>query len=323
MEKSKNNAGASTRAAFGWQTTTEDVLDGIDLSAKTALVTGATSGIGSETARALAAHKVSVIITARSTEKAVGVVEMIREKTGKNVIVEELELGSMASIRAFADRILARGARIDYLINNAGLAGLPFLEKTVDGFEMHFGVNHLGHFLMTNLIAPALANGGRVVSLSSAGHRRSPVVFDDINFENRPYTKSEAYGQSKSANILFAVGINARLASRGIEAFAVHPGGIRTELNRHMTEADLARFDSMDIKWKSMEQGAATSVFAATAPELAGKGGAYLGDCNVWPINDDDKDILNDGVKSWAIDEQEAERLWAISEEMVGQVFAY
>jgi len=170
---------------YGWQTTTEDVLDGIDLSGKTALVTGATSGIGSETARAFAAHGANVIITARSTEKAARVVEMIREQTGKTVIIEELELGSIASIRAFANRILTHEVKIDYLINNAGVASCPF-GKTVDGFEKQFGVNHLGHFMMTNLIAPALADGSRVVSLSSTGHRMSPVVFDDINYENRP-----------------------------------------------------------------------------------------------------------------------------------------
>lgn len=320
MKDLKNKEAVNTGTAFGWQTTTEDVLDGIDLSGKTALVTGATSGIGSETARAFAAHGANVIITARSAEKAAGVVEMIREQTGKTVVVEELELGSMASIRAFAERILAREVKIDYLINNAGVASCPF-GKTVDGFEMQFGVNHLGHFLMTNLIAPALADGGRVVVLSSTGHRMSPVVFDDINYENRPYDKHGAYGQSKTANALFAVGLNKRLSSRGIEVFSVQPGAIKTPLNRHMTKEDFAIFDSMDLQYKSLEQGAATSVFAATAQELAGKGGAFLNDCSIWPINDDD--AIFEGVRSWAIDPQEAERLWSVSEKMVGQTFAY
>lgn len=320
MKDIKEKGVENTSKLFGWQSTTEDVLKGINLSGKTVLVTGATSGIGSETARAFAAHGANVVITARNVEKAVSVVEMVRKNTGKTIEVEELELGSMASIRAFADRILARKVKIDYLINNAGVASCPF-GRTVDGFEMQFGVNHLGHFLMTNLIAPALADGGRVVVLSSTGHRLSPVVFDDINYENRPYEKHGAYGQSKTANALFVVGLNKRLSSRGIEAFSVHPGAIQTELNRHMTKEDLALFDSMDLQYKSLKQGAATSIFAATAPEFTGKGGAFLSDCSITPINDDEK--IFDGVRTWAIDPQEAERLWTISEEMVGQTFTY
>lgn len=320
MKDIKEKGVESTSRSFGWQSTTEDVLKGINLSGKTVVITGATSGIGSETARAFAAHGANVIITARSVEKAASVVEMVREKTDKTIEVEELELASMASIRAFADRILARKVKIDYLINNAGVASCPF-GKTDDGFEMQFGVNHLGHFLMTNLIAPVLADGGRVIVLSSTGHRMSPIVFDDINYENRPYEKHGAYGQSKTANALFAVGLNKRLSSRGIEAFSVHPGAIQTALNRHMTKEDFAIFDSMDLQYKSLEQGAATSVFAATAPELTGKGGAFLSDCSIAPINDDEK--IFDGVRTWAIDPEEAEKLWTVSEEMVGQTFAY
>lgn len=320
MEGIGKKGAESTGSVFDWQSTTEDVLKGIDLNGKTVVITGATSGLGSETARVFAAHGAHVIITVRNVEKAASVVEMVRDKTGKTIEVEELELDSMVSVRAFADRILARKVKIDYLINNAGVASCPF-GRTVDGFEMQFGVNHLGHFLMTNLIAPTLADGGRVVLLSSTGHRMSPIVFDDINYENRPYEKHGAYGQSKTANALFAVGLNKRLSSRGIEVFSVHPGAIKTPLNRHMTKEDFAIFDSMDLQYKSLEQGAATSVYAATAPELTGKGGAFLSDCSIAPINDDEK--IFDGVRTWAIDPQEAEKLWTVSEEMVGQAFPY
>lgn len=320
MEDIEKKEVESTGRAFDWQSTTEDVLKGVDLNGKTVVVTGANSGLGSETARAFAAHGARVIITVRSIQKAASVVKMVHDKTGKTIEVEELELDSIASIYAFADRIQARKVKIDYLINNAGVASCPF-GRTVDGFEMQFGVNHLGHFLMTNLIAPSLVDGGRVVVLSSTGHRMSPIVFDDINYENRPYEKHGAYGQSKTANALFSVGLNKRLSSRGIEVFSVHPGAIQTPLNRHMTKEDFAIFDSMDLQYKSLEQGAATSVFAATAPELNGRGGAFLSDCSIAPIIEDEK--IFDGVRNWAIDPQEAERLWIISEKMVGQSFAY
>ena len=310
------------RTQFGADTTADEVLDGIDLSGKTALITGGTSGLGAESARALAAHGANVIITGRNLEKAVAAAESIQHEAGSAIEAEDLELGSIASIRAFADRILGRSSSIDILINNAGVMACPF-EKTADGFEIQFGTNHLGHFLMTCLIAPKLTNGGRIVSLSSSGHQFSPVVFDDIQFENREYDRWLAYGQSKTANALFAVGLNKRLAHRNIEAFSLHPGAIQTDLSRHLPEEDVARFqraiESGELPVKSVPAGAATQVYAATAPELAGEGGAYLADCTICPVSDADQP--GNVVRSYAIDPENADRLWTISEQLVGETF--
>lgn len=316
------------RANFGHDTTTDEVLDGIDLAGKRALVTGATAGIGVETARALAAHGAAVTLTARNMDRGAKVVDDIRASTGNDAVeVMELELGSLASIRSFAENFLARHNSLDLLINNAGVMACPYME-TEDGFEMQFGTNHLGHFLMTNLLVPALLKGApsRVVALSSRGHHMSGVDFEDVGFKNREYNKWISYGQSKTANIHFAVGLDKRLADRGVRAYAVHPGVIETELSRHMDDQDRAmmeqRAESMGgWKFKSIPAGAATSIFAATAPELEGKGGVYLEDCHVADINDDEG--AEEGVRSYALDPQAADRLWSLSEEMVGQQFSY
>ncbi|MEM8593179.1 MAG: SDR family NAD(P)-dependent oxidoreductase, partial [Pseudomonadota bacterium] len=207
---------------------------------------------------------------------------------------------------------------IDILINNAGVMASPYMETT-DGFELQFGSNHLGHFLMTTLLMPALGDGSRVVALSSSAHHFAPVMFDDIGFKSKDYDKWAAYGQSKTANALFAVGLNKRLADKGAEAFSVHPGVIQTELARHMTEEDMAMFaggiESGAIPVKSIPQGAATQVYAATAPELAGKGGAYLADVQIAPIEDGTEDMSK--ARPYAIDADAAEKLWTVSEEMV------
>ena len=309
---------------FGAETTASEVADGVDLRGKLALVTGGSSGIGQETARALAERGAHVVLTARDVPKGEGVAAAIRESTGNpRVEVEELELGSLASIRAFAERFLSRHAALHILVNNAGVMAAPF-SKTSDGFELQFGSNHVGHFLMTCLLAPALTKGApsRIVSVSSRGHHMSPVVFDDIQFERRPYDKWQAYGQSKTANVLFAVGLERRLAARGVHANALHPGGIVTELGRHLQPEDfemLAKRTS-GLSFKSIEAGAATSVLAATAPELEGRGGLYLEDCRIAAVNDA-PDALN-GVKSYALDPENAERLWQVSEQLVGQRFA-
>jgi NAD(P)-dependent dehydrogenase (short-subunit alcohol dehydrogenase family) len=314
---------STARAAFGWETTADEVLDGIDLTGKLALVTGGSSGLGAETARALASKGARAVIAARNLEKAEAVARDIRESTGnQDVTVSELELDSMASIRAFAERFLAEHDALDILVNNAGVMASPF-GKTQDGFELQFGTNHIGHFLLTNLLVPALqkAAPSRVVSLTSSGHRISPVVFEDIHFEEREYNKWLSYGQSKTANVLFSVELDRRLAPKGVRAYAVHPGGIMTDLQRHMTEEDyeLIRSRGALMKLKSVEAGAATSVYAATAPELEGQGGVYLEDCAIAELTEDPEAMS--GVRPYALDTDSATRLWEMSEEMVGEKF--
>ena len=309
---------------FGAETTASEVAEGIDLSGKLALVTGGTSGLGQETARVLAARGAHVIVTARNRPKGEAVTEEIRRSTkNPRVEVEELELGSMKNIRAFADRFLARHPALHLLVDNAGVMACPF-GKTEDGIELQFGSNHVGHFLLTCLLTPALrkAAPSRIVSVSSRGHHMSPVVFEDIQFERRPYDKWLAYGQSKTANVLFAVGLERRLGSRGVHALALHPGGIVTELGRHLEPHDLELLLKRrpGLKMKTVEAGAATQVFAATAPELEGRGGVDLEDCHVAAVND--ATDAQDGVRSYALDLENAERLWKVSEELVGERFA-
>jgi NAD(P)-dependent dehydrogenase (short-subunit alcohol dehydrogenase family) len=308
---------------FGAETTASEVAEGIDLRGKLALVTGGSSGLGRETARVLAERRAHVILTARDLPKGEAVAGEIRSSTSnQGVEVEELELGSLRNIRVFADRFLSRYSALHILVNNAGVMACPFT-KTEDGLELQFGSNHLGHFLMTCLLAPALLKGApsRIVSVSSRGHRLSPVVFGDIQFERRPYDKWQAYGQSKTANVLFAVALERRLGGRGSHANALHPGGIHTELGRHLTEEDLAFLQrrTAGMRYKSVEEGAATQVFAATAPELEGRGGLYLEDCHVAAVNDA-PDALS-GVMPYALDPENAERLWEVSEKLVGQRF--
>jgi NAD(P)-dependent dehydrogenase (short-subunit alcohol dehydrogenase family) len=310
-------------ATFGAETTASEVAEGIDLRGKVALVTGGSSGLGQETARVLAAHGAHVILTARDVPKGESVAVGIRASTGnERVEVEQLELGSLENVRAFARRFLGRHPALHILVNNAGVMACP-PAKTADGFELQFGSNHLGHFLTTYLLAPALRRGApsRVVSVSSRGHHMSPVVFEDIQFERRPYDKWLAYGQSKTANVLFAVGIERRLGARGVHANALHPGGIMTELSRHLQGEDweFLQTRTRGMKFKTVEAGAATSVFAATAPELEGRGGLYLEDCHVAAVNDA-PDAL-DGVKSYALDPGNADRLWEVSEKLVGERF--
>lgn len=319
---------------FNNQSTTDEVLDGLDLHSKRVLVTGGASGLGAETVRAMAAKGAEVIIAARNEQAANEVKVSIVESTGNDKIeFLHLELASLAKIKASAADFNARFDRLDILINNAGIMACPF-DKTEDGFELQFGSNHIGHFYFTNLIMPALlkAAPARVVSLSSLGHRASPIVFDDIHYEERAYEKWQAYGQAKTANALFAVGLNARFADKGVEAFGVHPGVIATNLARHITEEDIQRIvdENKEMKKdpanagrggiKSVEQGAATSCYAATAPELTGKGGAYLEDCGLAEKVPDDTSFRG-GVRGFAIDPEAAEKLWAASEAMVGQKF--
>ena len=230
------------RTGFGKDTTAAEVSEGIDCAGMRAVVTGASGGLGAETARVLALRGAAVTLTARDVPKAEAVAEEIRAATANaNVDVMALDLAVPDSVRAFAKQYLQTHDAITHLINNAGVMACP-LARTAEGYEMQFATNHLGHFLLTGLLEPALRKGapGRIVNLSSRGHVFSPIVFDDIQFDSREYDKWSAYGQSKTANVLFSVELDRRLAAEGIRAFAVHPGAIMTELSRHMTQDDLA-----------------------------------------------------------------------------------
>jgi NAD(P)-dependent dehydrogenase (short-subunit alcohol dehydrogenase family) len=308
-------------AAFGFSTTTDDVLDGVDLSGKRFLVTGASTGLGEETTRSLAAHGASVTMAVRDLEKGRAAADRVREVVPEaDLEVRELDLASLDSVRAFASQFLTDHDRIDVLIDNAGVMACP-QATTSDGFEMQFGTNHLGHFLLTTLLAPALvaAAPSRVVVLSSRGHRFSDVDLDDPNFEHIEYDPWVAYGRSKTANVLFAVGFDQRYRDRGVRAFAVHPGGIATELGRHLTEdtiTTLAQSLPADqpMEWKTIPQGAATSVWAATSVELQDRGGVYLEDCAVAePV----EAVVTSGVATYALDPERADALWSLSESLV------
>lgn len=307
--------------AFGHDTTTDEVLQGIDLAGKTALVTGASGGLGAETARALASKGAAVTLAVRDVPKGEGVAQAIREATGSEVDVVELELDSLPSVRACAQGWLASHGVLNLLINNAGIMACP-LARTSQGWESQFATNHLGHFLLTMSLLPALKAGApsRIVNLSSGAHRFGGIDFDDIHFNEREYNKFAAYGQSKTANVLFAVELGRRLEGSGVTVNAVHPGVIMTDLGRHLTPEDLANFPGAtsveEMKFKTVESGAATSVWAATAAELEGRSGLYLEDCHVAaPATEDGVQV---GYSSWAMDPEAAKRLFTLSEELVG-----
>ncbi|QDH33005.1 SDR family NAD(P)-dependent oxidoreductase [Porphyrobacter sp. YT40] len=308
---------------FGFSSTTDEVLADIDLSGRTVFVTGANSGLGQETSRAMAARGAHVIMAGRDQGKldeAVAAIHGAHPKAQLDTLA--VDLGNLENIRAATSRARQRFAKIDLLINNAGVMATPFLH-TADGFEMQLGTNHLGHFALTGELFPLIERGHlkRIVNLSSRGHHFSPVDFDDPHFTARAYDPWISYGQSKTANVLFTVGLEERFAVLGIHAYAVHPGGIQTNLGRHMTpemtEALMARISSRDgdFAWKTVPQGAATSCWAATAPELEGKGGVYCEDCHVAEVDDES---AKGGVRSYALNRSYAERLWAMSEEATG-----
>jgi NAD(P)-dependent dehydrogenase (short-subunit alcohol dehydrogenase family) len=313
---------------FDGKTQAEEVIAGVRLAGKTAIVTGAASGIGVETARTLAAAGARVVMPVRSREKGEAVASEIRSSTGTIAVeVADMDLADFASVRAFADEFVRAGAPLDLLINNAGIMATPE-RRIMDGFESQFGTNHLGHMLLTCHLAPALLKGapGRVVELSSVGHRRSPINFDDPNFQHHPYEKWEAYGQAKTANSLFAVALNRRLEPKGVNAYAVHPGGIMTGLQRDMSTAEIKAFGWVDDegrindRFKTVSGGASTSVWCATSPMLAAGGGVYCEDCNIaQAVPADDPSFA--GVRPWAIDPDAAERLWTLSERLLGETF--
>lgn len=305
-------------SGFDATSTADEVLAGVDLSGRLAIVTGGYSGIGVETTRALTRAGARVVVPARRVEPA-------REALAglDGVEVDHLDLGDLDSVRDFADRFLATGRDLDIVINSAGIMACP-QTRVGPGWEAQFATNHLGHFALVNRLWPRLVTGGgaRVVSVSSAAHRRSAIRWDDLWFE-RGYDKWLAYGQAKTANVLFAVQLDKLGADAGVRAFALHPGGIRTPLQRHLRTEEMVGLgwigeDGTPVNpslFKAPEQGAATQTWAATSPRLAGLGGVFLEDCEVAEVA-----VTDDapGVRPYAIDHAQAERLWALSAQLTG-----
>jgi NAD(P)-dependent dehydrogenase (short-subunit alcohol dehydrogenase family) len=321
---------------FGATSTTDDVLTGVDLRGKRILVTGVSAGLGVETARALTAHGAHVVGAARNLVKAKAATEPVQKDADANegmFELVELDLANLKSVRACAEGLLAKGKPFDVIIANAGVMATPF-GRTVDGFETQFGTNHLGHFVLVNRISSLLRTGGRLISLSSAGHRFANVDLEDPNFERTPYEPFVAYGRSKTANILFTVAFDKRHRDRGVRAAAVHPGGIQTELGRYMDQSQIQQIlDQMDqqgaaegkepFQWKTIPQGAATSVWAAVVAPADEIGGQYCENCHVGHIVSDDVTLnsISEGVRGYALDPKNAEALWKRSEELVGESF--
>ena len=317
--------------SFGATSTTDEVLEGVNLSGKRVLVTGVSAGLGVETARTLAAHGAHVVGAARDLDKAKAATEQVRAQAanGGGLELVQLDLASLASVRACADTLVAAGKSFDLVIANAGVMACP-KGQTADGFETQFGTNHLGHFVLVNRIAALMKPGSRLVNLASAGHRFSDVDLDDPNFDHTPYTEFGAYGRSKTANILFAVEFDRRHKTSSVRATAVHPGGIQTELGRHMTpESRQVMIDQINaanaasgevaFSWKTIPQGAATSVWAGVVAPAEQVGGLYCEDCHVAKLVEGGD--IRGGVRGYALDPERAKALWAKSEQMVGETF--
>lgn len=305
--------------------TADEVMTAVDLHGRTAIVTGGYSGIGLVTSRSLAAAGARVIVPARDRAKAEAVL-----RGEPRIIVEDMDLASPGSALAFAERMRGSEASVALLINSAGVMATPLL-RDGDGHELQFATNHLGHFRLACALWPLLsAHGARIVSVSSRGHQLAAFDFDDPDFTKRPYEKWTAYGQSKTANALFAIGLDRRGESQGVRAFSLHPGQILTDLARHLSADEIAGFDALDAQgrpridpargMKTVEQGAATSLWCATSAKLEGRGGVYCEDCDIAPINL--AETGRQGVAAWAADPELAERLWHLSEEMTGQSLA-
>jgi NAD(P)-dependent dehydrogenase (short-subunit alcohol dehydrogenase family) len=318
---------------FGATSTTDDVLTGIDLSGKRVLVTGVSAGLGVETARALVAHGAHVVGAARDLAKAEAATASVRAQAANGGSLEliELDLASLTSVRASSHALLVDKRPFDVVIANAGVMAAPF-GHTADGFETQFGTNHLGHFTFVNRIAPLIVSGGRLVNLSSSGHRFADVDIDDPNFEHTAYDPWLAYGRSKTANILFAVEFDRRHKERGIRATAVHPGGIQTELARHLDagalgamldkiNSDLAAEGKPPYQLKTIPQGAATSVWAGVVATGEEVGGRYCENCHVSTVTEGVISPVSEGVRAYALDPDRAKALWTKSEEMVGERF--
>lgn len=316
-------------SGFGATSTATDVIAGISLAGKTALVTGGYSGLGLETVRVLAAAGANVVVPARDPVRAAKALDGI-----DSVQVATMDLLDPVSIDAFAGKFLASHEKLHLLINSAGIMACP-LVRDARGYESQFATNHLGHFQLTAKLWPALvrAHGARVIAVSSRGHRYSPVVFDDIHFERRAYDRWQAYGQSKTANVLFAVALDRRGMAEDVRAFSLHPGSIvETGLGKHVSQDELKAAGVIDAagkpildtsrQLKTVAQGAATIVWAATSPKLAGLGGVYCENCDVaGPMVQEPKQSTmgdtSSGVLPYAVDPALAERLWNVSEKLI------
>lgn len=306
-------------SGFGYRTSAAEVLAGADLQGKLAVVTGGYSGLGLATVTALAAAGVEVIVPARRAEVAAAALNQLA-----GVQVRAMDLSDLNSVSAFAAELRAVGRPVDLVINAAGVMATPH-QRTVQGWEWQFGINHLGHFALVAGLAELLLTGSRVVAYSSVAHYRSPVNFDDLGFDHITYDPAVAYGQSKTADALFAVALDARATQHGVHAYSVHPGGIMTGLQRHLSTEDLIERQWIDSEgtpnplFKTAEQGAATGLWAATAEILTERGGVYCEDCSIKGIvPPDHTDYRTGGVKEWAIDPALAERLWRVSIEATG-----
>jgi NAD(P)-dependent dehydrogenase (short-subunit alcohol dehydrogenase family) len=320
-ENTSNRVQAKLGSGLDPKSEPSDILTGKDLTGKVAVVTGGYSGIGLETTRALAAAGAKVYVPVRNVDKAAETLATIERG---EVIPLPMDLGDFASVRRFVAEMLENESQIDLLINNAGIMACP--EARIEGgWESQFGVNHLGHFVLTKGLLPALlaADSPRVVSLSSIGHRRGGVNFEDINFEKTPYEKWTAYAQAKTANALFALGLDMKYADQGLRAFSVHPGGIMTPLQRHLQNEEMIALGWLDENgnlselaaalFKSTTQGCTTTLWAATSDMLDGKGGLYCEDCDVAELADEDTPRYF-GVAQWAVDPDLAVKLWELSE---------
>jgi NAD(P)-dependent dehydrogenase (short-subunit alcohol dehydrogenase family) len=315
-------------SGFGPRSTAAEVLTGIDLTGKLAIVTGGYSGLGLETVRALTGAGAQVLVPARRPAHA----EEALAAEGIPAEIDTLDLADLDSVHAFAQRFLDSGRALDILINNAAIMASPETRVGAGGerFEAQFATNHLGHFALTNLLWPALTaapDGARVVALSSRGHKRSGIRFDDIMFEHDNYDKWQAYGQAKSANALFAVQLDQLGQGAGVRAFAVHPGGILTPLQRHLSREEMMGFgwvdadgNSIEDRFKTPEQGASGATWAATSPRLAGMGGVYIEDTEIATpteqLSAEEQELR--GVDAHAIDREDAARLWEVSARLTG-----
>lgn len=316
------SAQKSIGSSFHAKSTATEILAGLDLAGKTAVVTGGYSGIGFEAVKALAAAGVRVVVPARRPDAA----EAVLGNMG-GVTVAAMDLANLRTVRGFVETFKEAGQPLDILINNAGIMACPEA-RVGPGWEAQFGVNHLGHMALTMGLLPSLrrAHSARVVALSSIAHANTDILWDDPHFERTDYQKWTAYGQAKTANALFALGLDRREAANGIRAFSVHPGGIFTPLQRHLPDEEMVVLgwknadgtipERIQAMFKTPEQGASTSLWAATSPSLDGMGGLYCEDCDVAQLATDDSPRWAH-VRPWACRDESADRLWAISEDML------